>query len=256
LTGIVAAPKLADFQHMEPLGEEWMPNDDWWVFLPEECPADLVWPLDVAMISEKSENYDFFMARISTLSTHDARGVVSRFSPYMIRTRFGAADRGQLLLGNLFYSWLGGQWQDARGGRMTEQDRGQPRLASAVALRQRYEWAVSLGLEDLPSVRFATDPTGIKDAFRIRDLPEGRDRRDALMNWVAEHWRQDRHDPDLETYVRRHLRGTTKFTWKGMDCTLLPSQFDIEQRDRLLAERNAMKEQGLHRRLKPGKVVH
>ena len=39
----------------------------------------------------------------------------------------------------------------------------------------------------------------------MRDLPEGKDRREALLTWVGDHWRQNRHDPDIEIYVRKHL---------------------------------------------------
>ena len=123
-----------------------------------------------------------------------------------------------------------------------------PSLATAIALKQRYQWAVSLGLENSPSIRFATDPTGIKDVFRIRDMPDGKDRREALLTWVTDHWRQDRYDPEMETYVRRHLRGATQFSWRGMDCELLPSQFDVDQRDKAIGNRDAMRAAGVDRR--------
>ena len=62
------------------------------------------------------------------------------------------------------------------------------------------------------------------------------------MTWVVDHWRQDR--KDLETHVRKHLRGATELTWHDMNCELTPAQFDLDQRDRLIAEREAMRVAG------------
>jgi hypothetical protein len=121
-------------------------------------------------------------------------------------------------------------------------------LAIAVALRQRYEWAVNIGFEKSPSVRIVTDPTGMKELFRLREIADGRDRRDTLMTWVSDHWRKSREDEDVEVYVRKHLRGGRRFEWRGMECEIVPAQFDLEQRDRLIAERAAMKHSGSDRR--------
>jgi hypothetical protein len=256
LTGLLAPPPLSVFQHLEPVSSQWnVHGDGWWIFLPEDCTPDVLWPIDAGMIADHGYDDDpdpdaFSMARYTTITPKQARGIASRVSPHMVVARHGQMDRGELLLATGLFTWLGGQWHDARGGRLEPNDHYQPLLATSIALRQRYEWAVSLGLENLPSVRFATDPTGIKDAFRIRDLPEGRDRREALMTWVTDHWRMDRYDPEMEIYVRQHLRGTTKFTWKGMDCTLLPAIFDIEKRDKLIQLREDMKAKGEHKRVR------
>ncbi len=250
----LAPPPLSAFQRLEPLGFG-LAEEDWWVFNPKECSPELVWPLDVSFVSEHCAMTDgMAMTRAYTVSMKQVRGYASRVSPFIIRLDHAQMDRGQLLRAALLRVWLGGEWRNAVSRtvwdkseiphRLDGLDTGDeilPRLATAIALRQRYEWAVSLGLQNSPSVRFATDPTGIKDIFRIRDLPDGKDRRDALMTWVTDHWRQDRNDPDLELYVRKHLRGATQFTWRGMNCELLPAKFDLDQRDRFLAERQEMR---------------
>jgi hypothetical protein len=210
---------------------------------------------------------EFIMKRVCTITRQQARGYVQLFSSFMVRMDHATIDNDELASVATLYSWLRGQWTLAISVSRNNQDiipmgisrigkgtgAGLVSLAIAVALRQRYEWAVSLGLENSPSIRFATDPTGIKDIFRIRDLPEGKDRRAALMTWISDHWRQDRRDPEIELYVRNHLRGATAFSWRGMDCTLLPSQFDVDQRDKLIAERAAMKAAGTDKRQKEQK---
>lgn len=261
----LAPPPTAAFKRLEPFG--FGLSDGLWLFHPDDYTADVVWPLNVAWVVEGEEGARFTMMKVRTITTKEARGYASRFGPYMVRSDAGQVEDGRLMTMAGVWVWLGGQWCDADGsprwkGRsddavlpqndsgLTDNDRRIPRFATGVALRQRYEWAVALGLEGSPSVRFATDPTGIKDIFRIRDLPEGRDRRAALMTWVEDHWRQDRTDPELEGYVRKHLRGLTSFTWQGMAGEVIPAQFDMDMRDRFIAERAAMKAAGQDRRAK------
>lgn len=187
---------------------------------------------------------------------------MTRFGPFMVRMDTAQVIDGVLTTAAGVYVWMGGKWTnaDARGTYtgeirdsphcLSEQDRLQPLMATAIALRQRYEWAVSLGLEDSATIRFATDPTGMKDLFRIRDLPEGRDRRSALMTWVSDHWRQDREDPELEVYVRKHLRGAVEFKWQGMSAELSPARYDLEMREKHIADRQAMAVAGTSKRIK------
>lgn len=271
----LAPPPLTSFQNLEPLGFG-MPDDaEWWLFHPDDCPADLVWPLSAGYVGaggagdEESGGENairFGYTRAVTLK--ECRGYAHRFSRYMVRQDYAQDFEGVLMTASSLSAWIGGEWVDAQKrtiweGRDAEsaiptkqvadtpRERAQPRLASALALKHRYEWAVSLGLENTPTIRFATDPTGIKDVFRIRDLPEGKDRREALMNWVGDHWRQDRRDPDMELYVRKHLRGSSAFTWRGLRGAVIPAQFDLEWRDKLIAERNAMRAAGTDRRPVP-----
>lgn len=258
----LAPPPLSTFTRLEPIGFG-LDQDDFWVFHPKVCTPDVVWPLDMGMVCDCAGSAkDFAMSRFYTVTAKQVRGYASRIGPFMVREDVAQMFNGKLVTTAGLFVWLGGRWSDAqnrvlweghipnRSFTLTESDRNQPAMATALALRQRYEWAVSLGLDSSPSIRFATDPTGIKEVFRIRDLPEGKDRREALMTWVTDHWRQDRNDDDIEVYVRKHLRGTTRFHWRGMNCELLPSQFDMDQRDRLQEEREAMKRAGTGHRVR------
>lgn len=262
----LSPPKLVNFKRLEPIGFGLIDEDDFWIFSPEDCTADVVWPLDVGVVVEREQG-GFSLHTTRSVSPKQCRGYARRFSPYMVRTDFAQIVDGELLSGASLFSWCGGKWVDAQGrvmwrGRTAEdvipdrtdftedRDREQPALATAFALRQRYEWAVALGLENAPTLRFNTDPTGIKEAFRVRDLPEGRDRRAALINWVGDHWRQNRHDPDVENYVRRHLRGVQTFSWQGLQGEILPAQFDLDRAEKLAADREGMRRIGADRRLR------
>lgn len=250
------------YRRLEPLGFGLHDDDsDWWIFPPEDCKPDVVWPLEVGVVIEQAgPDKNLQVSRTRTITAKDARGYATRFSPFMVRTDHAAVWDGKFCSSSTVMAWLGGRWVDAidrfnghmyaKNGPTPADDCVPCNLATGVALRQRYEWAVSLGLEHSPSIRFTTDPTGIRDVFRIRDLPEGKDRREALLTWVTDHWRQDRHDPDVETYVRKHLRGATAFSWRGMECELLPSRFDLDAKERMIAEREAMKRTGADKRLK------
>lgn len=252
-------------------------EDEWWVFNPSETTPDVLWPIDVCMISHNEERaddrFDFDLTHIVSVSPKQARGKARLFSKYMIQgTAMGLnGDLNSLHseFGGVRYysSFLGKRWVTSSGTRylwegtgdnprpipryqraQEEFDKSGPSLCIGVALRHRYEWAVSIGYEESPSVRVAIDPTAVKELFKFREVPSGARRREALLRWVDEHWRQNRTDPEIENYVRKHLRGGTRFNWEGLDVTIMIPDFDIEQDERLIRERLAMREHGSDRR--------
>ncbi len=89
-----------------------------------------------------------------------------------------------------------------------------PALVGQAAVAVANSWTVTLSIPGVPpALILLTDAIGIKELFRLRDCPEGRDRRAALLHWVREHWRANRHDPETEAMVRQHLRGGREFDW-------------------------------------------
>lgn len=252
-------PHITQFKGIDPILLYGTEAD--WFFHPQDCTPLVVWPIDVCTIHKPNSEFGLMVQRYRSITPKEARGYASRISPFMLRRDVGAEYRGKFITASGILSYLGGRWPDAQGRITYEGPSDIPvrqgviadnidsgGLAIAVALRQRYEWAVNIGFEKSPSVRIVTDPTGMKELFRLREVADGRDRRDTLMTWVSDHWRKQRVDDDIETYVRQHLRGTTKFQWRGMECEIVPAQFDIEQRDKLIAERQHMKSAGLDKR--------
>lgn len=107
-------------------------------------------------------------------------------------------------------------------------------IAKSVAFTRYYDWHVEVGFEmpgrtSLPTVSLATDATGARQAYRLRDLAPGKSRREALRHWVNEHWRKKASDPDEETKIWAHLRGTEEFTHNGMKCRIVPSEYDLKK---------------------------
>jgi hypothetical protein len=244
---LLAPPPITTFKGIDPT---FLYDYDGWFFKLKDYTPDIVWPVDVCIISPKAVSGGLQVMRFRTIAPKEVRGIVHRISPFMLRVDVGAELDSEIITAAVIMSYLGGKWSRAEKVRGEDPpdfiDQGN--IAIGIALRQRYEWAVNIGFENTPSARIVTDPTGMKELFRLRDVAPGRDRRDMLMNWVSDHWRQDRRDDDVETYVRKHLRGGTKFDWRGMECEIIPARFDIEQRDRFIAERENMRRSGSDKR--------
>jgi hypothetical protein len=256
----LAPPHITQFKGIDPILLYGTEAD--WFFAPKDCTPLVVWPIDVCIIQPQGGEFGLMVQRFRSVTPKEVRGYASRISPFMLRRDIGAEDRGKFVTASGVLAYLGGRWPDAQGRLNYEGAGGIPvrqgvvadhidagGLAIAIALRQRYEWAVDIGFENSPSVRITTDPTGMKELFRLRDVADGRDRRDALMTWVSDHWRKDRIDADVEVYVRKHLRGSRRFEWRGMECEIKPSQYDLEQRDRYLAQRAELRLNGADKRI-------
>ena len=51
-------------------------------------------------------------------------------------------------------------------------------------------WLVRTRFDEVcPSLTLLTDATGVKEFWKLRDVPVGRRRRAALLHWVEKHWR-------------------------------------------------------------------
>lgn len=62
------------------------------------------------------------------------------------------------------------------------------------------------------TIKIPTHPDASKELLKLREIPEGMKRRPALINWVAEHARECK---NVETTVKRHLRGREEVDWMG-----------------------------------------
>lgn len=93
-----------------------------------------------------------------------------------------------------------------------------------------FDWHVAIGVKGGIHVLVPTDPKGAVEAFKDRDLPEGKKRRSSLVHWVSQHYRRafkQSDDSEVVALVRSHLRGETRFTWAGFDCQIIPSASDV-----------------------------
>lgn len=178
-------------------------------------------------------------ARLSTINTAAARKLgATLYSPRMVLEECCTArPDGTYLSGKAPAAFLGGRWQAAAQYARGERDYTEiVPMGLGVALSLRYEWTVAFGFGEGPRIRFLTDPAGARAAFRLRDLPPGRERRAALRHWVQAHSRRKHDDAEARAWVRQHLRGATEFVWNGLRCTISPPPYDVE---RLAAEAEA-----------------
>lgn len=103
-------------------------------------------------------------------------------------------------------------------------------------------WLVRTRFDSVcPSLTLLTDPTGVKEFWKLRDIPEGKKRRSALLHWVGEHWRQMRNDPDVETFVRSHMRGQEELTQGRFSAKITPSVRDTIDEERKKQAREDMR---------------
>lgn len=100
-------------------------------------------------------------------------------------------------------------------------------LAQSMALTYRYEWGAQFSIDSSARIIVPVTPGGALELFNDRDKPADKDRRSALRHWVSQHLRKT---PGGDfSKVRKHLRGATRFQWRGFDVVIRPSAFDEEQ---------------------------
>ena len=255
-------------------------DDEWWIFPPEETVPSVLWPIDVCAIaptngSGSGDDFDFNLAHITSTTARACRGKARVFSPFMVRhvhcgidgnfnnratmrATGGVASYAALIGKRWVYSSSRQNWQaidrpkEVYARDTTIRSNGinplYPNIAIGIALRHRYEWSVTIGYDDGPSVRVACDPTAIKDLLKYREFDPASMRRKTLMTWVSDHWRKIRTDSDVEGYVRNYLRGTNVISWHGLIVTINAPEYDLEREIQLIEDRAGMRRDGADRR--------
>ena len=158
-------------------------------------------------------------------------------SPYVIRFTCGLIrDNGTINGSSTLWNWNGREWIQMVKYAGYSADLNEPNertqarfsfLLQTHEMRKKY-WMVELGFEGMPTIDLLTSPAGAKAVFRLRDVPEGRQRRAALKHWVSEHWRQSPSGED-KVKVTEYLRGAERFVWNGMICNIRPSAQDLQK---------------------------
>lgn len=106
-------------------------------------------------------------------------------------------------------------------------------LAHGVQFTARYQWTVYLAAPPYPGILIPTSPAGVLEAWRLRELPEGASRRNALRHVVNAHIRHtENEETQADIFVREHLRGQETFRWNGLVVRITPSRFDLERIER------------------------
>jgi len=102
----------------------------------------------------------------------------------------------------------------------------------AIAFEAPRHWYVDLGYHPGgPSVAIQTDASGVLALLQDRDRQPaaGDDRRDALLQWVDDHYCRKPHwDAESAVQVRVALQGLSTFEWSGMYGSVRPSEEELQ----------------------------
>jgi hypothetical protein len=211
-------------------------NDVW-------TPQHVDGPVNVVTLRRASpgaetNGYRYQLSRVRRVVASQVRGRARRVYPtmYWVRTALVHNDGWYGFGGEDVLSYRAGRWVSCNDTPAYD-PKGFATLCMiaslglAVQLSRVSVWRAVVSFDGNPSVSFSTDPIGVREIFRLRDVPAGRSRRAALRHWVSEHWRRTREASDgaEATKVREHLRGATDFTWNGMRCQIVPSAVDLER---------------------------
>lgn len=194
-----------------------------------------VWPIDIGVAMNFDENNTIRIAAASSINPKVVRGVARRVSRWNLVYYFlEINEHGELIdHGSEYFGRFNKEWVSLlQGGnfvagcsRSDPVSRAVP-LVIGCALRQRYEWSAIFSFPYGLKLRYGCDARGALELFRDRDKPE-EGRRSALLHWVRKHWRKTS-NPDDAKEIRKHLRGVTKISWRGMDVCIVPSEYEIE----------------------------
>lgn len=211
--------------------------------------ADVRPPFDISMMVQATRPNELFaLMRHREVSAKEVRGRVRRVLPRMIEVAEAPVrDNGgysaiRYIIGTTdLRNWtvLGPDNVSGYGQPLDAQQLTNLKLSLGVHFVRDWDWRVTLGYVGHPTLSFITDPVGAAEVFRLRDVPNGKTRRSALLHWVREHWRQQRKDPDALTHVREHLRGAQRFTWNDLTCQIVPAPLDVRRAEAAKQEKNA-----------------
>lgn len=240
--------RLSTFKEVEPFHPQFLDlqGDQEEERVPWDAkPTDIGKPLNISIMGSvvaKDGDFNYSLIKVRQVDAAEVRGQVRLTPPRIVTVKTAIVHPTKPPMSALTHlGHIGGAWQVI--GPAAVWDRGIlastrneiiqdgltfTKLAYGLAWTRQFFWRVVLQKEDTPSLSFNTDASGVREVFRLRDIPEGRTRRAALRNWVSAHWRQKRREPNDEVHIRKHLRGAQTFNWMGMACHIIPSPDEVQ----------------------------
>jgi len=104
-------------------------------------------------------------------------------------------------------------------------------MALQLSLTYDYEW--SCYIKEKPEslgIRIPIHPSSSKEVFMMRNLPEGKTRKRAIVNFVKEHYRTIKgNGNERKVLIEKHFRGDLKFNWRGLEVHVTPSPYDLRK---------------------------
>lgn len=90
---------------------------------------------------------------------------------------------------------------------------------------KKSRWTTSLS-QSATELSIVTECGTLKEMFRLRERPEGKTRREALLHLVRGHWRKHPTTQD-RIEVEKYLRGATEFEWFGLRAQVSTNGCDL-----------------------------
>lgn len=220
---------LSSYQELEPLALGLTTPDR--TFSTDNTPADIDSNYNIGLIV-RSEG-GFSAQTFRRVGPQALRGRVKVLPPTIVEWSIAAMrPQGDALTDKFYLGHYGNRWKTIypASTSISTPDDLQLRLsvATQIQFERRYLWRAVLGYPGTASISLHTTPEGSKALFKLRDVPDGKERRAALRNWVTEHWRKKAADPAESVRVREHLRGATDFSWRGLSVRLIPAPYEVE----------------------------
>jgi hypothetical protein len=106
-------------------------------------------------------------------------------------------------------------------------------MSISGALSAYYEWFVYIREnENSIGIKVPIKPESTKEIFALRNIEEGK-RKKAICHYVREHLRllpEKNYDEEYrQVLVKEHLRGQSKFNWRGLEVHVIPAQYDLNR---------------------------
>ena len=104
-------------------------------------------------------------------------------------------------------------------------------MALQLSLTYDYEWSCYIKEKpDSLGVRIPIHPSSSKEVFMMRNLPEGKTRKRAIVNFVKDHYRTIKgNGNERNVLIKKHFRGDLKFNWRGLEVHITPSPYDLRK---------------------------
>lgn len=197
----------------------------------------------------KDRTYLFSMERYRSVPLKEVRGLFPlRASTVIEWSEAHLLNDGSYLSTREYLQFFKGAWHavgfpvdPGEPIRLDEPGQNGVWIARAFALTREYDWSVHAGfnVKAVPTVCVPTDPIAARNIFKLRDVPPGKSRRDAIRHWVSGHTRVKLDPNYAEIHIWPYLRGAEEFTWNGLYCRIQPSEFDLKKAKQYQMMRNS-----------------
>lgn len=210
-------------------------------------PSKLRNSLDYSTLTYNEDKGCLYMNRHRQVNPKEVRGMISKTCQYMVEdtmfmlnTRNFEAKSLKVILGLLPIKTDFGItfkaidiMQDT-AAQTSEHNKELKSMAinigASIAAQHAYESVTRISIGRYKNLKFTlpTDLEGIKNIFKLRDIPPGENRRKALLHWVGEHTRRKiKKDETID--IQSYLRGKLSFTWNDMYVSIKPAITDLDK---------------------------